>query len=661
LPPDSLIDRAIEAVADGAPVDWDMLDSQAPDDERELLKCLRILDGISELHRSTQDEVDPAEDSLDERSAKESPPKESPPKESIARSSVTGLVAMTEDRSDWWGRYRLIERVGEGSFGNVYRAWDPELEREIAIKILHRRVADSHLKERLLREGRALARVRDHNVVSVFGIESHGDRVGLCMEFVPGETLEAVLGTQGPLSAQEAVLVGEDVCRALAAVHGAGFVHRDVKARNVMREQTGRIVLMDFGTGREAEDLKEAGPTGIAGTPMYMAPEVLAGLPASESSDVYSTGVLLYYLVTSEYPVEGRTLEELRAAHMQGRRRLLSDRRSDLPLPFIQLVDRALSPDPDQRYTSATTLLEALERFSNPLAPRPLGRYLLVAGLTILGAAGLMTGLGLLSSQLFNLALGRSGFASESVLDWFKWGAKSCLAPAVVLLIAMLAIGLLIVLRNVVLTASEKARGLESAARLRLVRAMHRLHLDQVSVLASCVVLLSTIALLSAWWAFYPLFDTYGQKISAMRVEDLALRAPDYHWYHVDYRKAFISIVILSVMAWYPVTRLAAIRGERLSRGMVAGGAAVVLLGLVLLDLPYRMLYHNQFDAVTWNGVYCYNIGERQDDLLLFCPDLQPPRNRIVSKQTNLTPTGVTESIFTRFSKQPGAPGPGTH
>src|ERR1700722_3274327 len=124
-----------------------MLDSQAPDDERELLKCLRILDGISELHRSTQDEVDPAGDSLDER-----PAKESPAEESIARSAVTGPVSMTEDRSDWWGRYRLIERVGEGSFGNVYRAWDPELEREIAIKILHRRVADSHLKERLLRE-----------------------------------------------------------------------------------------------------------------------------------------------------------------------------------------------------------------------------------------------------------------------------------------------------------------------------------------------------------------------------------------------------------------------------------------------------------------------------------------------------------------------------
>ena len=92
-----------------------------------------------------------------------------------------------------WGRYRLTEKVGEGSFGSVYRAWDPDLQREIAIKILHSRVADAHLKERLLSEGRALAKVRHPNVVSVFGVEAHGDRVGLCMEFVHGATLESEL------------------------------------------------------------------------------------------------------------------------------------------------------------------------------------------------------------------------------------------------------------------------------------------------------------------------------------------------------------------------------------------------------------------------------------------------------------------------------------
>src|SRR5205823_10188238 len=130
--------------------------------------------------------------------------------ESLAESghAVTTLpaagAAENDGRIETWGRYRLIEKVGEGNFGSVYRAWDPELEREVAIKILHPRVTDSQLRERLLREGRALAKVRDTHVVSVFGVESHGDRVGLCMEFVRGETLEAALNTHGTLSAREA-------------------------------------------------------------------------------------------------------------------------------------------------------------------------------------------------------------------------------------------------------------------------------------------------------------------------------------------------------------------------------------------------------------------------------------------------------------------------
>jgi hypothetical protein len=217
------------------------------------------------------------------------------------------------------------------------------------------------------------------------------------------------------------------------------------------------------------------------------------------------------------------------------------------------------------------------------------------------------------------------------------------------------------VFNNVLLTVSETARRTETAVRLRLVRVAHRLHLDEVSVLASCVVLLSTVALLSAWWAFFPLFNAYLQIVWSARAENLALLAPDYGWYHNDYRKVFSWIVILSVLAWYPVARLAAFRRERVNRGMLAGGAAAVLIGLALLDFPYRILLHNKFDAVTSNGVYCYKIGDRGDEVLLFCPGLQPPRNRIVSKRTTLTSTGVTESIFTRFSKQIGTPGPGTH
>ena len=213
--------------------------------------------------------------------------------------------ATTVDTAQWWGRYRLDQKVGEGAFGCVYRAWDPELEREVAVKILHKRVAETPLRQALLREGRALAKVRHSHVVSVLSVESHDDQIALCMEFVTARRSKTCFRA-GLLSAGEAMLVCQDVCRALAAVHLAGFVHQDVKARNVMREKAGRIVLMDFGAGQDTSS-SGVGRASIAGTPLYMAPEVLAGEAPSAISDVYSVGVLLYHLVTGEYPVEGQT------------------------------------------------------------------------------------------------------------------------------------------------------------------------------------------------------------------------------------------------------------------------------------------------------------------------------------------------------------------
>ena len=121
---------------------------------------------------------------------------------------------------------------------------------------------------------------------------------------------------RGPISAREAALVGLDLCRALAAVHQAGLVHRDVKPHNVMREAGGRIVLMDFGAGRDNERARRDLST--AGTPLYMAPEVLDGATATAVSDLYSLGVLLFKLATRELPVRADSLDELRQAHASG-------------------------------------------------------------------------------------------------------------------------------------------------------------------------------------------------------------------------------------------------------------------------------------------------------------------------------------------------------
>ena len=339
---DDTVGRAAAEIADGHRIDWDAVaDGARTPDERDHLACLRIVDAVARTHRAVAGGA------------------------SSAGSTAPGLPAAGADGAGGfegrvWGRYQLLQEVGAGSYGSVYRAFDPELEFEVAIKILHRHVADAQLRQQLLQEGRALAKVRDDHVVKVLGVESSGDRVGLCMEFVHGDTLEHVLSTQGTLNAREAMLIGEDVCRALSAVHAAGFVHRDVKLRNIMRDRKGRIVLMDFGTGRALDAAGAHGPMNIAGTPPYMAPEVLAGVPATAASDVYSVGVLLYHLVTGRYPVEGASVAEIKAAHMLGRRTPMSEHRADLPLPFVQVVERALAPNPSERWGSAGALLEAL-------------------------------------------------------------------------------------------------------------------------------------------------------------------------------------------------------------------------------------------------------------------------------------------------------------
>ena len=201
--------------------------------------------------------------------------------------------------------------MGRGSFGEVYRAFDPTLQRHVALKLLLPRGLDLDAEaSSLLNEARAMARVRHPNVVPIYGVDQHDGRVGFWSDFVQGQTLSDLLARQGPLGPREAALVGIDVCRAVGAVHAAGFIHRDIKAGNVMREEGGRILLMDFGLTHESGT-----GTDHSGTPAYMAPELLTGQPATIASDVYAIGVLLFNLLTAQYPVEGADLEKLRAAH----------------------------------------------------------------------------------------------------------------------------------------------------------------------------------------------------------------------------------------------------------------------------------------------------------------------------------------------------------
>ena len=271
--------------------------------------------------------------------------------------------AKPEQRRDYasqqWGHLEVKERLGSGSFGSVYRARDPRLQRDVALKIYRTEgIPDARLTS-LFAEGRLLARVRHPNVAVVHGVEQYGDEVGLWLELVDGRTLADEVRQSGPLGFREAALVGVELCRALAAVHQAGIVHGDVKPQNVMRERGGRIVLMDFGIGRDlAAEREHAWQSG--GTPLYMAPELFAGTRPAGVTDIYSLGVLLFFLVTGTHPVVAGSRADLEQSHRDGRRRLLRDVRSDLPDAFVDVIDRACASDPAQRYASAGALQSAL-------------------------------------------------------------------------------------------------------------------------------------------------------------------------------------------------------------------------------------------------------------------------------------------------------------
>jgi serine/threonine-protein kinase len=240
----------------------------------------------------------------------------------------------------------------------VYRALD-NLNREVALKLFDHAGHRAIRPDRVLHEGRLLARVKHPNVVVVHGAERFNGLVGLWMEFIHGRTLEDELHARGVFSAREAMLIGLDLCRALAAVHGAGLLHRDIKARNVMRETGGRILLMDFGASTDPSQNEAAGRD-LAGTPAYLAPEVFCGQPASRSSDIYSLGVLLYHLVTGRYPVEGTNRDEIQRAHQERRHNRLRDLRPDLPEGFVQTIECALSADAAARYQTAAGFENAL-------------------------------------------------------------------------------------------------------------------------------------------------------------------------------------------------------------------------------------------------------------------------------------------------------------
>jgi hypothetical protein len=477
------------------------------------------------------------------------------------------------------------------------------------------------------------------------------------------------------MGAEEATVVGISVCQALAAVHAAGLLHRDVKANNVMRESGGRIVLMDFGAGRETGS--DAGGD-LAGTPLYMAPEVLHGGPASMQSDLYSVGVLLFYITTGEYPVSGRSMLDVSLAHQRGQRRLLADRRPDLPDGFVRVVERALASAIGNRPPSAGAMMHDLSNAlpsahpwvgpspnaaptpTPPATPRPVGLLPESFSDATLGtrsparlwaggiaAAALAIGVfGVLTSVAFNQSLRREGYATESLADWWLFGARSLVWPAVLSVLVLIGARLAITTWRGLAQIVPPLKGWSAAVSTGVTVTARRVGATGPIAASQWLVLAQVAALVLVWRRFIPLIEGFTNPggAGADRLALLTNASSE----AVSYQSAMALLVVGMGVAWYRLLSSPGARAAVHWSTLVAGGAAFVI-AVVILVTPYRLLFHNEMPRVQVGQERCYRLGARERQVLLYCPDRPPPRITTADERA-VSESGIIENIFSAFS-----------
>jgi len=255
--------------------------------------------------------------------------------------------------------------LGQGGFAAVFRARDPFLERDVAIKVLDPSLAvDATLEEQFLHEARTIAAAEHPHIVPLYSATSTAGLLYLVMRLLPGQSLADRIA-EGKLPAAEAVRIALECARALAAAHAVGVVHRDIKPGNILLDANGNATVTDFGialvTSRPAREL--LGST--TGTPHYMSPEQSLGEQVDGRSDVYALGIVLYEMLTGTCPFLGRNATEVIAKHISAPIPKLSEREPETPAALVRLVDRMLAKDPGGRPTAAE-LVKELTAASTP-------------------------------------------------------------------------------------------------------------------------------------------------------------------------------------------------------------------------------------------------------------------------------------------------------
>jgi serine/threonine protein kinase len=556
---------------------------------------------------------------------------------------------------DMCGRYRVIRSLGAGGMGEVYLAEDTELRTPIALKVLSDVWLESpEGRTHLRREARRAAELRGHphiatlhDIVEV--VDVRGRRVPvMVMEYVEGAAASAIVA-DGPVRVARAVRWAIEIASAIEYAHDRGVLHCDLKPSNVQITRDDHAKVLDFGIARTIFERGEGkGP--VAGTPAYMAPEQLVEGLFTEAGDLYSLGVTLYELVTARRPFEAPTSDELLLEVIGGVPPKASTFVPNLPARLDEILDRALTKVPRQRYQSAgefkrelSALLEsAAVKATAPVSP---SAWLTFAGATV-GSIVMITALGFVTYQALDQGLGLpSEFQASSLSTWFLWGVRSLIAPTVfsaILLVAFLCAASVFSLVSSVYAANSFVHRMTA----RLHAASKRLSALPTHSLARVLLLVHVLILAVLVLVFSSLITGFMNFMTAARGPIDALR-PSNLPMHELYGYFMTAELLVFCIAWYGLLRLRSRRRERDGLAFIVAGAAAIAVSLFLFTARFRILSHNEYERVVYDSETCYLVEERASTALLFCP-LTYPRN-VVATLERVEKTGRIESIFSVF------------
>ena len=559
------------------------------------------------------------------------------------------------------GQYIVIDRLDSGGQGEVFLGNDPLLHRKVALKrLISPNPGSSDEWARILREARAAARISHPNVATIHTVIEHATRAFIVMEYVEGENLAARMRRER-LPVQRVIEIGHQLASALAAAHAKGVIHRDLKPKNVQLTLDGSAKVLDFGVASatpltlsavamNGSGVETQTATLRGGTPGYMSPEQMLGRRVDERSDIFGLGIVLFEMATGQRLYPSTEIQNLTAAMSQPARRADAVD-PNVPRRLADLIAKALELDRVRRFQSARDFDRELQASLTPAGAQSLSVGLvsslwLAAAFITVTLAGAVTSLVYLDTRLRG-----SNFAQESPLWWPYWGLRSMFLPLGVMVEVAMVYALLNAACRLVLATSLSARRWCERVQASVRTPVDRLRSVPGTAWAQALLFANILTIVLLWWGFNDLInDGIGNLL--LQSGRLSMLAPARAAEHRLYRQLLSLELFVFGVAWYRLLKLRYERRERGGLAILACGLAAIAATVVLLAAPYRILYQNVGERVSYDSQPCYLVGERGNDALLFCPRQPPPWNRLVRLDDAALRLGqVSEKNFSEIDR----------